>query len=114
MFVKGIYRNKKKGSLYHAYGMKINCTNAQDGQLMVEYGEAYVREVDEFLEKFELIEADPDMEKIYTIDGLEYRIAKFSRDPVTLIGRVHLVHDNMIDLYLGLDKFYATQVESVL
>ena len=57
-----LYRNKKKGTLYKLIGTAINCTNAQDGQIMLIYepveGEhlVFVRERNEFYEKFELVD----------------------------------------------------------
>ena len=59
-----IYKNKKKGTLYKIRGTAINCTNAQDGQEMFLYEPleqtgghlTFVREKNEFYEKFELIE----------------------------------------------------------
>lgn len=56
------YRNKKTGKVYFAFGLVENQTNDQAGQAMVSYrsredGErkVYVREVQEFLEKFERV-----------------------------------------------------------
>lgn len=54
-----LYRNKKNGNLYIYHGEVINCTNENDGQVMVSYGsmekgEKFVREKNEFFEKFEL------------------------------------------------------------
>lgn len=62
-----VYRNKKTGKLYVVTDDHVtNCTNANDGQIMVEYrplmGQErtpgripkYVREFNEFHEKFEL------------------------------------------------------------
>lgn len=57
-----IWRNKKKGTLYKVVGKCINCTNAQDGQLMIMYESlgddnlTFVREEKEFIEKFEKFE----------------------------------------------------------
>jgi hypothetical protein len=56
MIKLGIYRNKKKGTLYLVTRTSINCTNAQDGQTMAIYTngtEYFCREINEFLEKFE-------------------------------------------------------------
>ena len=58
-----IYKNKKKGTLYRLLGTAINCTNAQDGQIMFIYEPieqrdehlVFVRERNEFYEKFELV-----------------------------------------------------------
>ncbi len=54
---KGICLNKKHGELYTALGEVTNATNAQDGQVMVLYinykGQLFVREKEEFDEKFE-------------------------------------------------------------
>lgn len=56
--------NRKTGDLYRVNAVDVvNCTNAQDGQRMVEYrrydqrvvdcvGDTYVRETTEFLVKF--------------------------------------------------------------
>lgn len=54
------YRNNKKGTEYELLGTCINCTNAQDGQLMYIYKSLdndmlFVREQKEFLEKFTAI-----------------------------------------------------------
>lgn len=67
-----IYRHKKTGNLYKAWIFDaINCTNAQDGQVMVIYKRAlrtvrsdgepptspcFVREANEFYEKFERVD----------------------------------------------------------
>ena len=59
-----LYRNKKKGTLYKLIGTAINCTNAQDGQIMLIYEPyeqkeehlVFVRERNEFYEKFELVD----------------------------------------------------------
>lgn len=49
--------HKKTGKLYVALGVIINATNACDGQKMVlyanEHGMTFVREYEEFWEKFE-------------------------------------------------------------
>jgi hypothetical protein len=89
-FVPGIWKNKKKGTLYHATGTKIDCTNANDGKTMVVYGDAYVREVGEFLEKFEFVDADPDLSKTYVGEEFEGKIEKFQRIPPTYYGWVVL------------------------
>ena len=54
------YRNKKKGTLYELLNDSvINCTNANDGQIMVMYKSLdnpkliFVREKQEFFVKFE-------------------------------------------------------------
>lgn len=62
---KGIevkYRHKKSGNIYSVNsesGVVINCTNAQAAEKMILYknsdGLTFVREVDEFFEKFEKI-----------------------------------------------------------
>lgn len=52
----GIYTNKKTGKQYRVLSTVINCTNSQDGQEMVLYvkdGKMFVREINEFFEKFE-------------------------------------------------------------
>jgi hypothetical protein len=57
-----IYRHKKTGKHYRVYSMDIiNCTNANDDQIMVWYkdkvgNKSFVREKQEFLERFELTE----------------------------------------------------------
>lgn len=57
-----ICRHKKTGQLYVAACIATNCTNAQDGERMVLYRKKtdlttsarwFVREIEEFLEKFE-------------------------------------------------------------
>lgn len=70
-----IYKNKKTGNIYEVIrDTVINATNAHDGQRMVLYrdntGKHYVREFDEFNEKFELsnshsifISNEPDSQK---------------------------------------------------
>ena len=53
-----LYRNKKKGTIYYVTGSCINCTNAQDGQLMILYTDGennFCREEKEFYEKFEIV-----------------------------------------------------------
>ncbi|WP_040507280.1 DUF1653 domain-containing protein [Leptospira wolbachii] len=57
-----VYRHRKTGNLYLKLDEAKNCTNANDGQLMVyycEYGKEnpmkFVREKTEFLEKFEAV-----------------------------------------------------------
>ncbi len=60
----GRWKNKETGTLYDVVRIVTNCTNAQNDQLMVEYqpyeyiGDkipTYVRETNEFLEKFEKV-----------------------------------------------------------
>lgn len=55
--MKSLWRHKKTGNIYEVSYMEvINCTNAQDGQIMVLYkrgGKTFVREINEFKEKFE-------------------------------------------------------------
>lgn len=50
------YKNNKKGTIYRFCGTRLNCTNAQDGDTMVDYrdhnGARYVREINEFIDKF--------------------------------------------------------------
>ena len=59
-----IYRHKKTGKLYVVLNMEvINCTNANDDQIMVayknkEFKDLFVREKNEFLERFELTDID--------------------------------------------------------
>lgn len=70
-----IFQNKKTKKFYKLLGTVINTTNAQDGQIMFVYSslediiedvyetrKVFVRERQEFLEKFELVE-DFDCEK---------------------------------------------------
>ena len=48
-------QNKKTRDIYVVLRTVVNATNAQDGQVMVEYyigGEYFVREINEFLDKF--------------------------------------------------------------
>lgn len=57
----GLWVNKKTGDKYRVFDETINATNAQNGQLMVAYrnvlntSKTFVREVNEFLEKFRSI-----------------------------------------------------------
>ena len=47
--------HRKTGNTYKVIGDTLNCTNAQDGQVMVLYereGKTFVRELSEFLDKF--------------------------------------------------------------
>lgn len=50
--------HKKTGNRYFYKGICINCTNSNDGQIMVIYkntnGLTFCREVSEFIEKFEI------------------------------------------------------------
>ena len=54
-------RHKKTGNIYQRFNdVVIDCTNARDGQQMVLYyrdGKFFVRELQEFNEKFELVTA---------------------------------------------------------
>lgn len=57
----GLYRNKKTGHVYRAYASAVNATNKSDGQVMVQYRDVhedtnYVREVEEFREKFRKVD----------------------------------------------------------
>ena len=57
------YKHKKTGNIYYVfkYDKLINTTNANDGQEMVFYGRLgkfYVREKNEFYEKFEIIKKE--------------------------------------------------------
>lgn len=58
-FVLGSYMNKKTGKVYTADEVVTNTTNDCDAQQMVYYwsetGDTYVRELNEFLEKFTLV-----------------------------------------------------------
>ena len=52
------FRNKKNGMIYTYIDEVINCTNAQDGQVMILYTKdnlLFVREKEEFFQKFERI-----------------------------------------------------------
>ena len=53
------YKHKKTGNLYWKVGECINATNANDGQPMIIYrhadGMMFVREVNEFYEKFVIV-----------------------------------------------------------
>jgi len=59
-----IYRHIKTGKLYIVLNMGVvNCTNAQEDQVMVAYKNrdfnyVFVREKEEFLAKFELTDID--------------------------------------------------------
>ena len=56
--MKMFFQNKKTKGIYKVlYEEAINCTNAQDGQIMVIYTngkEVFVREQKEFQEKFDV------------------------------------------------------------
>ena len=59
-----LWRNLKNGRLYEVYGTVTNSTNAQDGQTMVLYrsdgdDKRHVREIHEFIQKFEPVEGEP-------------------------------------------------------
>lgn len=63
--MSNIYKNKETGKHYEVWRMDlINCTNANDGDLMVIYKNkkdhalTFVREKQEFLDKFELTDFD--------------------------------------------------------
>ena len=52
------WKNKKSGDIYYFVGTVINATNDRLGQMMVEYtkgGIKFVREENEFYEKFERV-----------------------------------------------------------
>lgn len=57
-FKQWYYKNNKTGDLYYAIKLAKNCTNENDGQIMVIYYkcktelEFFVREYSEFMEKF--------------------------------------------------------------
>ena len=55
-----MFRHKKTGNIYTIVDTAINCTNSQDGQVMVIYknnnDQIFVREIREFNDKFEKIE----------------------------------------------------------
>jgi hypothetical protein len=67
-FQSGYYQNKKNGLLYFAEKLLTNATNINDGQKMVEYypkvngnvqfSNGYVREISEFMTKFERVNVD--------------------------------------------------------
>ena len=58
------FRNKKNKEIYQVLGLVINATNGQNDKTMVHYipisysylGDGFVRETDEFFEKFESID----------------------------------------------------------
>lgn len=53
------YRNKKNGKIYIVLGEVIDCTNERDGTICVLYDDRqrlFVREKNEFFEKFEKVE----------------------------------------------------------
>lgn len=56
------WRNKKNGHIYVVVMSVINCTNAQDGQLMIVYKRedsddlVFCREMKEFYNKFESVD----------------------------------------------------------
>lgn len=58
------YRHKKTGTLYRKLGDAIDCTNSRDGTHVVLYecptgaNTLYVREAQEFAEKFDLVTPD--------------------------------------------------------
>lgn len=56
MIEPGKWRNKKTSRIYEVVGCVLNATNAMDGQIMVHYGETFVREIGEFKEKFEKVQ----------------------------------------------------------
>lgn len=65
-----IFRNKKTGNLYRLLFTSTNCTNKDDGKLMIIYTDdtrIFVREAEEFFEKFERVK---DSQKI--ISQLEF------------------------------------------
>jgi len=56
----GKYKNLKNGEIYDTKNkVAINATNTQDGQIMILYQDKnetlFVREISEFLEKFEKV-----------------------------------------------------------
>lgn len=64
-----LWRHNKTDKIYKTLGTVINCTNSNDGQLMYLYTDGnltFVREANEFLEKFtacELLEEDNEIQK---------------------------------------------------
>ncbi|MCF0126011.1 MAG: DUF1653 domain-containing protein [Clostridia bacterium] len=54
------YRHIKTGNIYLVLGTVLDCTNARDGNKMVFYendkNQVFVRDLYEFLEKFEKVE----------------------------------------------------------
>ena len=56
-----IYKNNKNGKLYCYLNIVINCTNDYDGQVMILYEREdmqFVREFNEFHDKFTLVSDD--------------------------------------------------------
>lgn len=52
------YRNKKNGKIYIVIGKVIDCTNERDGTICILYNDGqklFVREENEFFEKFERV-----------------------------------------------------------
>jgi hypothetical protein len=61
-----IWQHIKTGNIYLVLGNSINCTNAQDGQMMIRYMELsfdprleFVRLESEFVEKFRQLSEPP-------------------------------------------------------
>lgn len=53
------YRNKKNGKTYIVLGEVVDCTNERDGTICILYNDGlklFVREKNEFFEKFEKVE----------------------------------------------------------
>lgn len=53
------WEHKKTGKIYTVTGIGVNCSNKNDGEIIVIYercGITYVREEKEFHEKFEKVE----------------------------------------------------------
>lgn len=58
--IPAVYRNKKNGEAYHTLHTAYNATNSADNELMVVYYSkkhdmSFVREINEFKEKFEYV-----------------------------------------------------------
>lgn len=57
--MNGPWKNNKNGRIYTVTGTRLNCTNDEDGQVMVDYefdDQRYCREVKEFQVKFTKVE----------------------------------------------------------
>ncbi|MGL5764140.1 MAG: hypothetical protein ACRCX8_00730 [Sarcina sp.] len=56
-----VWKNNKNTELYTASSVCVNATNNSDGEILVVYGkdrESYVRNIEEFLTKFTLVDHD--------------------------------------------------------
>ena len=66
-----VVRNIKTDNLYVINGTALNCTNANDGQVMVIYAnetQEFVREITEFKEKFEAVIIPEEESRIITLN----------------------------------------------